>query len=106
MRAGSLDRTITIERVTSTTLTAAGSPVDTWAPIATLRAQVIEAATDESIRQHGAATERVVVFRTRYLAGVTPADRVAFEGQHYDIKQLKEIGRRRGLEIRAERLGP
>jgi SPP1 family predicted phage head-tail adaptor len=105
MRAGNLDREIIVQRAT-TTIGDAGTPQETWAPIATLRAQLIEARTDEYIRGSGASTDRIVVFRTRFIDGVTAADRIFYEGQPFTVKQIKEIGRRKALEFRAERLGP
>ena len=45
MRAGNLDRVIIIQRAT-TVIGLAGTPVETWAAIATLRAQLIETTTD------------------------------------------------------------
>ena len=105
MRAGKLDREITFERATET-VDGYGATAPTWAPLATMRAQLIDATTDESIRAFGASTESTVVFRTRYLEGLTVADRVIYEGSAYEIVQLKEIGRRRGLDIRAKRFGP
>ena len=105
MRSGNLDREITIQRAT-TTIGDAGTPQETWADIATLRAQLIETTTDEYIRGNGASTERIVVFRTRYIDGVTAADRIFYECQPFTLKQIKELGRRKALEFRAERIGP
>jgi SPP1 family predicted phage head-tail adaptor len=105
MRAGKLDRSIIIERVTPTP-DSYGVPMATWATLATLRAELIEGTTDEFIRESGASTEATLTFRTRFLAGVTLADRITFEGAVYNIKQLKEVGRRRGLEIHAVKVGP
>lgn len=105
MRAGNLDRQIIIQRSTRTT-GGAGAPVETWAPIATLRAQLVEATTDEYIRGSGSSTERIVVFRTRFIDGVTANDRVVYEGQPFTVKQIKELGRRKALEFRAEKIGP
>jgi SPP1 family predicted phage head-tail adaptor len=102
MRAGSLDRLITIERFTNT-IDDFGTPVETWSPVATLRAQIVSASTEEFIR-NGAEAETVIVFRTRYLAGVTPADRIVYGGAAHNIKELTEIGRRRGLELRCVRV--
>lgn len=99
MRAGKLDRTITIERSTYE-VDDYGNPVYTWTVLATMRAQVVEASTTEFIRNYGASSENVTVFRTRWLDGVTLADRVVSDGVIFDIKDLKEIGRRRGLELR------
>jgi hypothetical protein len=39
--------------------------------------------------------------QTRYLEGVTPADRILHANRHFDVKEIKVIDRRSGLEIRA-----
>ncbi len=98
MRAGTLERTIVLERST-TTRNATGAAVETWAPVATLRAQVVQIA-EEFIRDTGKAAETIMTFRTRYIAA-SLADRIVYQGRIFDIAQIKEIGRRRGLEIRA-----
>ncbi|WP_174800989.1 phage head closure protein [Martelella limonii] len=104
MRAGNLDRTITIQRYTST-VDEFGAPVFIWQDIATLRGQKVESSTEEFIRDFGASDEAVIVFRTRYIDGITNADRVEYgSGTYFNIKGLKEIGRRNGLEIRCVRL--
>jgi SPP1 family predicted phage head-tail adaptor len=105
MRAGKLDRVITIERAT-TTIDASGTPQEAWATLATMRAELLDGTTDEFARSFGASTEAVAVFRTRYLDGLTVSVSVTFEGRAFGIKQVKEIGRRRGLELRTERIGP
>jgi SPP1 family predicted phage head-tail adaptor len=104
MRAGNLDREITIECAV-TTISDAGTPQETWGALVSLRAQLLQTSTDEYIRDAGATTERTAIFRTRYVAGVSVADRIVFDGVQYDIKQIKELGRRKGLELRAERKG-
>lgn len=104
MKAGQLDRTITIQRMTAT-VDDYGTPSQTWADIVTLRAQKVQASTDEFIRGAGATDVTAIVFRTRYFDGITPADRVAHDGKFHNIKETKEIGRRQGLEIRTELIG-
>ncbi|MEQ1950559.1 phage head closure protein [Mesorhizobium sp. CN2-181] len=104
MRAGRLDRAIAVERASSV-VNEYGATVAHWGPVATLRAQLIEATTDEFQRAYGASSETATVFRTRWLDGVTVADRVAYQGSHLGIVQVKEIGRRRGLELRCTRIG-
>ncbi len=99
MRAGQLDRVITIQRATNT-VNAYGTPVSTWTDVATVRAQKVQASTEEYIRGAGASDETVIVFRTRYLAGVTNADRIVFDGFIHEIKETKELGRGDGLELR------
>lgn len=104
MRSGKLDREITIERSTPT-VDDYGIVTQVWAAIATMRAQLVQATTEEFMRDHGASSEAIVIFRTRWLDGLTVADRVMYEGEPHTIKEIKEIGRRKGLEIRTLRIG-
>lgn len=99
LRAGAMDRVITIERVTITQ-DGFGATQEAWAPVITVHAQLIQATAKEFIRAFGAASVATCIFRIRYVAGLTLADRVTYEGQHYRIKEIGEIGRRRGLELR------
>ncbi len=99
MRAGKLDRTILVQRFTSAP-DDFGTPVETWSDVATLRAEIVQAATTEASRDGAPRDDTAIVFRVRFLAGITNADRVAYEGKHFDIIETAEIGRRRGLEIR------
>lgn len=101
MRAGKLDKLIRLQRFTST-VDEFGTPVEAWSDLAELRAQVVQSSTEEFIRA-GAESDTVIIFRTRFLNGVTTADRVVLAGDAYDVKELKEIGRRQGLEIRCMR---
>lgn len=104
MRAGKLDKVITIERVT-TTVDEYGTPVEGWATVATVRAQIMQATTEEFMRSFGVSSETAVVFRVRHLDGITLADRVTYNGRHHDLKEIKELGRRQGLELRCVATG-
>lgn len=99
MKAGSLDRVITVQRFTEQR-DDLGQVTTTWATIATLRAQKIQASTTEYLKGEGFKGEAAVVFRVRWLDGLTVKDRVLSDGIAHDIKELKEIGRRKGLDIR------
>jgi len=99
MRGGKLDKVIRIERA-ATTVDAYGTPQETWAELATVRAELVQATTEEFIRSFGASSETAVVFRIRHMDGVTLADRVTYDGRAYDLKEAKELGRREGLELR------
>jgi SPP1 family predicted phage head-tail adaptor len=99
MRSGELDKEITIERA-SESIDDNGAVSSTWASIATLRAKVLQQSAEEFIRGFGASSETAIVFRTRYLAGLTLSDRIVYQGRAHDIKELKEIGRRVGWDIR------
>lgn len=100
MRAGKLDRIITIERQTET-VQPSGSVVSAWTAIATTRAEIVKASADEFLTGFGEAERGTTIFRIRYSAGITTADRIMFDGIAHDIKEIVEIGRRRALEIRA-----
>lgn len=100
IRAGKLDRTISIERKTET-VSQTGAVVSTWLNIATVRAEIVQQSASEFLTGFGEAENGTVVFRIRYLAGITTADRVSYAGKVYDLKEITEIGRRRGLELRA-----
>lgn len=99
IRAGKLDRQITIERDTET-VAASGAVSSVWAPVATIRAELVQRSADEFLTGFGEAEAGGAVFRIRYLAGITTADRVICDGVAYDIDEIAELGRRRALELR------
>jgi head-tail adaptor len=95
-----MDRLIIIERQGVPLLDEYGNTQQTWALLCSLRAQKVQGSTEEFIRAYGASSETIVIFRTRYVEGITVADRLIHDGQVHDIKETKEIGRRRGMELR------
>lgn len=100
MRAGPLDRRITIE-VRTVTQNDAGAPVESWAEFATVWAQKTDLRGDEFFaaqKENGEITTR---FRIRHFAGLKAEMRIAYDGLYYDIVQLMELGRRDGWEILA-----
>ena len=101
MRAGNLDRTIVIESYVSQGQDETGQEIDGWTTLATMRAQIVQASTDEYFAAGGITSDLNTIFRTRYVAGVTSQSRILFESRYYNIGEIKEIGRRRGLELRA-----
>lgn len=103
MRAGRLDRSISIERA-SRAVSPAGTVSDNWATIATVRAELVRGNALEAARAFGEAETSTVLFRVRYLADITTADRVMFDGETFDLVEIEEIGRRRGLNLRCERI--
>lgn len=101
MRAGKLDRTIRIERMEKGIPTATGTRVPSWTEFATVWAELVKWSASEFSTGYGEAENGTVIFRIRYLGGITTADRITYEGRAHDIKEIAEIGRRHGLEIRA-----
>lgn len=98
MKAGKLDQVITVQRFTNT-VNEFGTPVQSWSDLVTVRAQIIQGSTTEFI-QGGARDDTVMIFRTRWIEGITTADRVVFDGDYFNVKELKPIGRAKGLDIR------
>jgi len=105
MKAGQLDRVIVVQRYTVVGDDGYGNQIEEWADLVTLRAQLIQAGTEEYIRDYGQSDETVIVFRTWFVDGMTTDDRVVYNGLIHDIKEMKEIGRRNGLEFRTKSLG-
>ncbi|WP_438274385.1 head-tail adaptor protein [Nitrobacter sp.] len=103
MRAGNLDRVIVIEAAT-VTYDEYRTPVASWAPVVSLRAQLIMRSLDDRQGQH-AVTDSTATFRAYFYPGITLEHRVVFEGQTFKITAIKEIGRRVGLDIMCERVG-
>jgi SPP1 family predicted phage head-tail adaptor len=104
MRAGLMDRVLILQRVT-TAATDSGAVSETWNNVVTLRAQLVSTAIDEINKAQGDTTNINVTFRTRWCHDVRLSDRLIFQDQLFNITQTKEIGRRRGLEIKAIRVG-
>ena len=102
MRIGKMIELVDVERFSST-VNEAGTPVQTWARIAKLRAEKVDQSTSEFIRNFGASDEEIVVFRIHAFADLTNADRLLWRGEAFNIKQLSLIGRT-GLELRCARV--
>lgn len=103
MRAGKLDRTITISSRTTST-NAAGKATETLVALVDVRAQIISASIEEAYAAFGSETTAPIAFRIRYLGDLTLDHVVSYGGQTFDIVEITEIGRRRGLEIRCKRV--
>jgi SPP1 family predicted phage head-tail adaptor len=104
MRSGGLDKTIRIQSFTSVD-DGAGNEIPTWSDWKTVRAQLLQASTEEFQRGWGASSEPTYIFRIRWLDGLTLVHRIIHDGTIRPIKEIKEIGRRKGLEIRTAGYG-
>lgn len=119
MRAGRLDRKITIERKT-VTHSPSGQPVETWSPLVPRRsASVTPLSGDERFSDPQYVAREQVQFELRYsadVATVQPQDRIIHpapepvspqpapaERTIYDVMAVHEVGRRRALRIMAAR---
>lgn len=98
MRAGQIDRRITIERNTPGR-DAVGAETESWTTLATVWAEVRPAAGREFFDAQQVVAEAKVVFRIRYRSDVTAKMRVSYAGNLYDIHSVAELGRQEGLDI-------
>lgn len=103
MRAGDLDRRVTIERFT-TTRDDFNNPVPDWAVLATVSASVEHIRDAERWTAQEVGASATMRFQIRYsstVADLNAKDRLVYDGDTFDIVAVKEIGRRQGLEITA-----
>lgn len=103
MKAGSLDRRITILRA-SVSRNSFNEELPTWNPMATVAAGAVPVSDGE--RQRAGETlatskYRFTVRHSAMAATVDPRDRIKFEDRLFDVNGVKEIGRREGYEITA-----
>lgn len=102
MRAGRLDRTIKIQRFTKTWVQSGGAwfQNEVWADLATVPATVVQTGGREYLARTAVIAESLMTATIRYR-DVTISDRVIYgsNGLVWDISEIREIGRRRGLEL-------
>lgn len=101
MNIGKLDRRISIERQTET-VKPSGGVVKSWTPIASVWAETLQQTATEFFTGYGEAETGSMIFRIRFVAEITTADRVTYNGIAYNLKEIKELGRRDALELRGE----
>ncbi len=100
MRAGRMDKQITIQQVTETA-DAYGQPVASWSTYRTVWAEVLEQRGREYFNQTEVA-QAVTIFRIWHLSGLTRKMRISYDGDYYDIVSIVTIGRDEGQEIVAQ----
>jgi SPP1 family predicted phage head-tail adaptor len=111
LAAGRLDRRITLQGFYESQ-DATGEPIKTWRDLPqtpTVWAQVTPVALTRSSggQEFQAADQLVAVadtrFRVRYRRDLSVEHRIVYDGEHYEIASISEIGRREGLEIIARK---
>lgn len=102
MRAGKLQARVQIEREQEL-VSDAGLVRKVWLPVLMTRAEVKEATTTEFLLREIEGDKARAVFLVRWPSQpISTKDRIVYAGKTWNIIGLSEIGRRRGLEIRAE----
>lgn len=102
MRAGKMDRLIQIQNWQAGEPDDMGTVTEGWADLAVVRAQLIQSSTEEFMAAFGEADRTAVIFRIRWIDGLTTDHSVLYEGRRFNIRETKEIGRRKGLDVRCE----
>lgn len=103
MRAGDLDRRVTIQQRTDTQ-DSYGEPIAAWADLAEVWAQVTPVRGVERLTAEQLTSDVTTRFRIRYRAGITEQMRLSYEGRVYQIHAVLELGRREGLDLLASLL--
>ena len=103
MRAGKLDRRITIQSK-AVVIDAYGERTNTWSTFLSVWSRPVQKDGREQTADNNRSTDRVVHFRVRYNSTITREMRVIWEGLYYKIEDLKELGREDGLIIQCSLL--
>lgn len=100
--AGTLIHVVELQRETET-VSASGAPSSAWTNFASVRAEIKHQTADEYLTGFGEAERSTLIMRIRYRSDITTADRAVYKGQAYNLKEVVEIGRKHGLELRVSR---
>lgn len=103
MRAGKLDRRITLQQLTQG-VDGYNRPTADWLTLATRWASWRRATANEQLAGGQVNAQVTDIFEIRYdstVAALSPKDRLTYGSRTYDIVEVTEIGRREGLLIRA-----
>lgn len=104
MDAGRLDRRVSLLRASTLSTNDFNEAVTTWRVLASVAANVVPVSDGERIRAGETLSSMMSRFTIRYsstVADLDPRDRISYDGRQYDIRGVKEVGRREFLEITA-----
>lgn len=102
MKAGKLDRELTVLRRVQTGTSDLNEPIYAWQVLRTVWAALVFKTEDESFAAGQRYAKRAVTWRTRFMDDITAEHRLQAGGETYNVLGIREIGRRAGLEIAAE----
>ncbi len=98
MKSGDLDRRIIIESKSIVRQTDGFENI-TWGNFLSMWAQKMHETGKEKTDDNNRSTERMIKFKTRYHSTITNEMRIVWNGGHYKIEDIKELGREDGLII-------
>ena len=98
MRAGDLDRRMIFESFTELK-DSTGYAVKTWSTFKTVWAMKTQLDGKERDVDENRSTGRMIKFRINWRSDLNNTMRIKFESQWYKIEDIKELGRKDGLQI-------
>lgn len=98
MKAGQLDRRITIQQNTGGP-DSVGQLVESWQNVAVVWAAMEWKSGGESFETSQRSAKQQVEFTIRYRPGITPKMRVLYDGSAFDIEDVRETERRETLVL-------
>jgi SPP1 family predicted phage head-tail adaptor len=103
MRLGSFNRLARLQRnVPTGELDALDQPIRAWQTVNTFWCEKIHKTEDEAFAASQRYARRTLTFRAHFISDISEVDRLEVDGIHYDIRGIREIGYREGIEIAAE----
>ena len=99
---GKLDRQITLEQLTQGQGSPYGEPTQSWTTWKEVWANVYSGGGREFDAARQLNAEIDTQFQIRWVDGVRPTMRILYDGTHYDIYRVQEVGRRQRLNIWAK----
>lgn len=102
MNAGKLDRRITIETPVIT-YDEWNHPQKSWGQLALVWASKTDRTESEVTELSQTVAINRTVWTIRWRDDITTAQRIQYNNDLYEIKGIKELGRREGLQITTER---
>ena len=99
MKAGRLDRRITIQRNFVLGNDGHGNQITEWRTIVLAWASMAQQSGREFFAAGTITEDHQTVFTMRWKADILVTDRVVYQGTVCDIHEAREIGRKAGLEL-------
>lgn len=99
MRAGKMDRRVTLLKWQETRRDALNAPIEDWVSVATVWAQQRPERGAERFTAAQIAGAKVMTFHIRFRSDISIKDRLSHEGQIFEISDVRELGRRVVSEI-------
>ncbi|ESR25254.1 phage head closure protein [Lutibaculum baratangense] len=100
MRAGDMDRRIIVSQPGEIIdYDPFGSPIYGDPTEYEVWAHVSQQSGREFFAAGGIQSSRMVVFRLRWIDGITVLDTVKYGGRDHNIQEVRELGRKEGLEL-------